>query len=236
MSLVAAGRSALLGAALAILAVALVAAAFAMHVLPVSPPAAKPPSTVALALVLPAADGANAPRVIDVYVETPSGWTVRSVSPTTPADIPGTSASTLADAYSFGGGKGLASALAANPGIPVDAWVIVNEAAWLQLHGHNALSIELPSDVEVFDGSRLYSYADGTTSVPAEELPQLLQGAAYLSAGGDESVRGQVGGALAKALEGAGGTGVAGVATSMPQATLQDWLSKVSSAKRIPGT
>ena len=236
MSLVAAGRAALLGAALAILAVVLVAAAFAMHVLPVSPPAAKPPSTVALALVLPAADGANAPRVIDVYVETPSGWTVRSVSPTTPADIPGTSASTLADAYSFGGGNGLAAALGANPGIPVDAWVVVNEAAWLQLHGHNALSIELPTDVEVFDGSQLYSYSESTTPVPAEELPQLLEGAAYLSAGGDESVREQVGDAVAKALEDAGGTGVAGVATSMPPAALQEWLAKVSSAKRIPGT
>ena len=229
-------RAVLIGAGLAVLLVAGVAAAALFHLFPTATKASTAPQSVVVATVLPGSDDDVAPRVIDVYIDTASGWTVRSVSPSTSVEVPGTSGSTLADAYSFGGGVGLVSALAANPGIPVDAWVIVDEPAWRTLHRSGSVTVDLPADVEVFDGVRVYSFPSGNATVPADQLPQLLVGSAFLSASEDAKVRGQVGDLVGKAL-GTSGAEASGVLhTNLSGVALQAWLRGVGSARRIPGS
>jgi len=229
-------KAVLIGAGLGLVLVAGVVGAAALHLYPSSPKPPTPPGSVAVAMVLPGSDYVAAPRVIDLYINTASGWTVRSVSPSTPVEVAGTSGSTLADAYSFGGGGGLVSALASNPGVPVDSWVVVDESAWLRLHDSGALPLDLPDDVEVFDGVRLYSFAKGATTVPADELQQLLAGTAFLSAGQDAQVRGQVGDALGKALVTNSAEASGSVHTDLSAATLLTWLREIGSARRIPGS
>ena len=229
------GKSMLVGGAIALLLVAGVAAAVALHVGVLPAKSAATPRIVAVAFVLPGSDGVIAPRAIDVYLATASGWTVRSVSPSTPVDVSGTGGSTLADAYSFGGGEGLKSAVGSTLGVPVDAWVIVDESTWLRLHGAAALSLDLPADIEVFDGSRLYSFAKGNAHVAADELAQVLAGSAFLSAGQSAQVRAGVGDAVGRALAGNAARAVGSVHTDMSEATLGAWLGGVGSAHRIAG-
>jgi hypothetical protein len=231
------GKSILIGGALALLVVAGVVAALMLHVVPQPPKAATSPDIVAVAVVLPGADGIVAPRLVDVYIRTAVGWTVRSVSPSTSVDVPRTGGSTLADAYSFGGGDGLVSALAANPGIAADAWLVVDQPTWDRLHGSSALSMDLPADIEVFDGSQLYSFSAGTTvTVPPDQLPQLLDGATFLSASESSQVRGQVGDAVARALSASPSEAAGMVHTDMAQAPLDAWLRSAGTAKRNAGS
>lgn len=43
-----------------------------------------------------------------------------------------------------------------------------------------AVRVVLPQPLEVFDGKRLVSFAKGTQTVPADDIPALLRGVAYL--------------------------------------------------------
>ena len=229
------GRAALIGAAIAILLVAGFVAAVALHVIPVGTQGQKSAEAVAVAFVLPGSDGVVAPRTLDIYSRTGSGYAVRSVSPMTPAQVPGTGGTTLADAYSFGGGDGLMSALNSTRGDAIDGWVIVDASTWLRLHGSAPVAFELPSQVEVFDGKRLYSFSEGHASVPADQLPELLQGAGYLSASENAAVRKQAGDLLREALAAGGSTSAGLVRSDLNKDVLAQWLSGTGSARRVVG-
>ena len=195
-------RSVLIGAVLGVLVVGGLAAAAALGVLPgsekQSPATAGGP--VLVALVLPDAEGVLTIRALDRYDGTGTALRVSSVDPLASATVPGTSAASLAEAYSFGGGDGLAEAYAAAAGGVTPAWIIVSPSSWSTLMGATPVAITLPTDIDVFDGKELYSYAAGSASVPAGEIAQVMNGAALLSATDRKLIREAVGDALATAI------------------------------------
>lgn len=123
-----------------------------------------------------------------------SAGRVESVDPSMPVTIPGTSYSALRDAYPFGGGAGVAKALAqARGGEPLPYLVVGSDAMSDALAASQGLAIDLPEPMAVFDGERLYEWSAGPVRITSvSELRAILNGAAYLSASGRESVLQQV--------------------------------------------
>jgi hypothetical protein len=106
-----------------------------------------------------AEDGAEVAQV--VAVATDGGRVARLLDPQQEVTIPGTSSSKLLDAYPFGGGKAVADALGG--GKTLNAYVDVPEAEWVALLKRAGdISIVLPKSIEVFDGTRLVSFGEGT--------------------------------------------------------------------------
>jgi hypothetical protein len=125
-----------------------------------------------------AEDGAEVGQVVAQVTD--DGRSVRLLDPRQTATIPGTSYDKLGDAYPFGGGKAVADALAGDGGTPI-AYVDVPEAEWIALlDRRGTVSVDVPRALEVFDGKKLVSFAEGTQTVAAADVPALLRGAAYL--------------------------------------------------------
>ena len=155
---------------------------------------------ILVALVLPDDTGMLSVRSLDRYERVGTGLRLTSVDPLTSATVPGTSATTLAEAYSFGGGEGLVTAYSQKVAGTRPGWIVVGPSEWLQLMGSNRVALRITSPVEVFDGASLYSYRPGSLAVAADEVPPLMSGAAYLPPGERASLRASVGDSLARAL------------------------------------
>ena len=230
-------RAVLFGALAAVLVVAALLAAVALHLVPgASPRNAVADGPVAVALVLPDPQGIATIRVLDVYTHSGGAWSVRSVSPTTTAVVSGTGGSTLADAYTFGGGDGLVAAMREQTGQAVTSWVIVDSQAWDKLRAGEPFVVDLTSDLEVFNGNRLFSFAAGHASVPATQVAPLFDGAAYLSAPSSRELRSQVGDVLAGSLSTASEAAASGVRTNVSATSLAGWRNVLKSVRRAPGT
>jgi hypothetical protein len=144
-----------------------------------------------------AEDGAEVAQV--VAVATDGGRVARLLDPQQEVTIPGTSSSKLLDAYPFGGGKAVADALGG--GKTLNAYVDVPEEEWVALLKRAGdISIVLPKSIEVFDGTRLVSFGEGTRTVSGVDVPALLRGAAYLDTADRMKVVGAVGEASLRAL------------------------------------
>jgi hypothetical protein len=229
-------KSIIIGAVAALVVVAVAVALIVAKVVPVeSASSSAVDGPVVVALVLPDNSGIATVRIVDIYTRSGAGWTIRSVSPSMPVVVSGTGGSTLADAYSFGGGAGLMSALRRESGSNVTAWVIVGEQAWNGLRAGAPFDVMLNSGIEVFDGAQLYSFSTGTSSVSPTETPQLLDGAAYLSAAEDRAVRVDVGNALGSSLASATAGEAMLLESNLNSSSLHQWLSSVHSARRTSG-
>jgi len=225
-------RAVLVGGILGLLAVGGFVAAVALGLVPGthdhSVQAAEGP--VLLALVLPDPEGVSTVRAIEVFERAGGELRTSPIDPLTSATVPGTSATTLAEAYAFGGGEGLASAYTQLNGGTVPVWVVVEPQGWDSLMGAGAIAVTIPADIEVFDGKQLYSYAAGDTSFPANEAAQVMSGAAYLSPTDRAVLREAVGDQLVPALAANGLTSESGIATNLDAEALAIWLSAVKSA------
>lgn len=191
---------------------------------------------VAVGLVLPGSDGTVALRVLDVYTREGSGWSVRSVTPSSEVVVSGTGGTSLADAYSFGGGSKLAETLESQLDQPVRAWVIVDESAWLELRSGTSVPVELPEQLDVFDGKALSSFAAGQGSVAPGQTGLLLDGSAFMRAADSKIVRAQVGDALRSSLASAGPSVAAAVESDLGRSALSAWFGQLRSVHRTPGT
>jgi hypothetical protein len=224
--------------AIAALVVVGIAVAVALFGLSPSDTNSKPSTggPVAVALVLPNEDGVVTLRVLDVYSSVGGMWSVRSVSPTTAAVVSGTGGSSLADAYSFGGGDMLAKALREQAGLPVSAWATVDQQGWDALRAGAPFQIDLGSPIEVFDGSRLVSFKSGRDTVASAQTAKLLDGTAYLKASESREVRIQVGDVLRSSLASAGPDALSRIHSSWSGSAFGEWAGGVRSAHRVPGT
>ena len=227
-------RAALIGAILALVVVGVVVALALTGSLPLGATPGTANGPVAVALVLPDAKGTVVVRAIDVYARSGSGWSVRSVAPTASVVVPGTGGSSLSDAYSFGGGDGLAGALR-QTGQAVTSWVIVDQSGWNALRAHDPLSITLASSVEVFDGSQLLSFEKGTASVPATQTPELFDGAAFFTTEADRALRQQVGAGLVSSLRSATPGATSFVHSDLTPPVLNAWLGGLGTVRRTSG-
>lgn len=220
-------RAVLVGALLAVLVVAGLAAAFALGVVPgvADRTAQASDGPVLVALVLPDAEGVTVVRVLTIFVRAGDVLRATSVDPLTSATVPGTSATTLAEAYSFGGGAGVADAYAQLNSSKDLPWVVVTPKGWTALMGTAEIPVTIPADIEVFDGTELYSYAQGATGFPAPEVDKVMNGAAHLSDTERAVLRDATGSALTAALIREGVKPGPGIETNMAPEEFAVWLS-----------
>lgn len=111
-----------------------------------------------------------------------SGAAPEAVDPATAVTLPGTTYATLADAYPFGGGSGVAAALARTRGGDPLPYVTLNaHALTAAVEAAGGVSLELPAEMSVFDGEELFILAKGPQELTAGEFGAVLKGAPYLS-------------------------------------------------------
>ena len=190
---------------------------------------------VLVALVLPDADGVNVPRAIELYARMNGKLTLTAIDPDQEATVSGTSAKTLADAYTFGGGGALADAYALSGGADEPAWVVVGQDAWNALRGGAPVELNIPAPLEVFDGSRLYSYPQGPTSVPVAEVRRVLDGVQLLSSQLRRGVRMQLGDGLAETIARDGAANVSELRTNLSDEDAAAWIAILGPTVRAQG-
>jgi hypothetical protein len=123
------------------------------------------------------------------------------VSPELHVTIPGTSYSTLADAYPFGGGAGVAEALARAGGEkPLPYVAIGPEALAEAVAAAGGVEITLQAPMNVFDGETLYTFKAGEQTLSAEQLEAVIKGAAYRDTRLREKLDAELADALLQAL------------------------------------
>ena len=225
-------RAVIVGGALGILAVGGVVAVVALGLVPGtndhSVQAAEGP--VLVALVQPDAEGVRTIRAIEVFERAGGELRTSPIDPLTSATVPGTSATTLAEAYAFGGGEGLAEAYSQVHGGVPPVWVVAEPQAWEALMGTAAIRVTMPADIEVFDGQQLYSYSRGDASFPADEVAQVMNGADHLSETDRAGLRVAVGDQLLAAIAQQGLPSKSGIATNLNSEELGIWLDALKNA------
>jgi len=190
---------------------------------------------VLVALALPNADGVNVPRAIDLYARVNGTLTLTAVDPGQAATVSGTSAKTLADAYTFGGGAALADAYALSGSAAAPAWVVVGQDPWNALRGGTPVELNIPAPLDVFDGTRLYSYSQGTVDVPVAEVRHVLDGAEFLSHALRQNIREQLGDSLVESLVSAGAAHRIELRTNLSDEDLSAWFAILGPAVRAQG-
>lgn len=111
-----------------------------------------------------------------------TGATLEPVSPAMSVTIPGTTYDTLADAYPFGGGAGVASALArARGGDPLPYVALSASGIEAALEQEGSVTLALPAPMSVFDGEQLFTLASGTRTLGPAEVAAVFKGAPYLT-------------------------------------------------------
>lgn len=136
-------------------------------------------------------------QIVTVADVTGAAAALESVSPSLPVSVPGTSYGTLQYAYPFGGGEGVASALAEAEDTEQLPYIVIkaDELAIL-VDAAGGVTVDLPADVTVFDGEQLYTFTEGENTLSANDFMALLKGAPYLA----PSERSELDRALAAAL------------------------------------
>ncbi len=121
-------------------------------------------------------------QVVAVADLSGSAHSLDAVDPATAVTLPGTTYTTLADAYPFGGGSGVAAALARTRGGDPLPYVTLNaHALTAAVEAAGGVSLELPAEMSVFDGEELFILAKGPQELTAGEFGAVLKGAPYLS-------------------------------------------------------
>ena len=138
--------------------------------------------SVVLIAAAPDDAGAVVAQIVTVIDLSGAQTQVDFVSPATPVAITGTTYDTLADAYPFGGGAGVADAYARATGGDYPAFLAVGPDALMSaVDAAGGVTLELPADIAVFDGDTLFTFQAGEGTFSADELGAVFKGAPYLS-------------------------------------------------------
>jgi hypothetical protein len=154
---------------------------------------------VALVAAAPDENGDVVAQIV-ALVDVRAG-SLEPVSPATGVTLPGTTYGTLADAYPFGGGAGVAEALARARVAEAPAYLALDAAALRSAVAQaGGAEITLPAEMAVFDGETLYTFAPGATTLSAEELGAVFKGAPYLTDAQRSQLDAELAGMLATLL------------------------------------
>jgi len=175
---------------------------------------------VVLIFESPAEDGATVAALVSLVAE----GRMRDISPDTTVSIPGTSHTRLSDAFVFGGGRAVASAIETSQGAGTAAFVSVPEGVWrASLDATQGVKVTVPEKVTVFDGSRLVSVPSGEQTLTADVAGALLRSLPYVTGVGGANLRGELERQLARALV-AADPGVVQLDSDLADETLGLWL------------
>lgn len=176
------------GVRIAVAAIVVVAAvAVALLVTGRIGPAGVAPEDLSRVLLVGAAADENGDvvaQVIAIADVSGSTATLEPVSVATQVTIPGTTYDTLADAYPFGGGQGVAAALArAEGGDPLPYVALDARTLGAALEQEGSVRLKLPAPMSVFDGDELFTLPSGTQALAPTEVAAVFKGAPYLEPG-----------------------------------------------------
>jgi hypothetical protein len=159
------------------------AAAVAYALLPGGVLAPEDTDRVVLVLACPDADGVVLAQA--VWVADTAAGRLEVLDPREQVTIAGTSFDTLADAYAFGGGAGVADAVERLTGRDEDGWIVFEGADLESALGLIAtVTVEIERDANVFVGGTLHLFEAGTQDLGASEV------CAYLAGVNDPAYRG----------------------------------------------
>lgn len=158
-------------------------------------------SRVLIVAASPDENGSVVAQVIAVVDVTTTPATLEPVSPALNVTIPGTTYDTLADAYPFGGGRGVAEALArARNEEPLPYVALTADELAGAVEAAGGMRVTLPAAMSVFDGEDLYTFKAGEQTLSAARLQAVLKGAPYLADAEREKLDAELGAALAGLL------------------------------------
>jgi hypothetical protein len=170
------GRSILWGAAAAVIVVVL-AVAGVVFVLPrVHTPMTVPGDRLLVVVASRSGtDGSQVAQLMGVLDLHGTGVEVSLVDPLTTVTVPGTTYDRLRDAYPFGGGAAVSKAYASHgheDPLPV---VSFDEKALAEVVDHaGGATATLPAAVNVFDGTRLFTFGAGAQKLKGADVVALL--------------------------------------------------------------
>ncbi|MHB9003861.1 MAG: hypothetical protein ACYC6C_07310 [Coriobacteriia bacterium] len=173
---------------------------------------------VIVVLVLPDEEGVVLPRVIERVRAGES----ESVDPLSEARIPGTSYNMLREAYPFSGAAGLAAAVAGDGEIH-PSYVVIDAEALDELAGDGAIEVDIPEQIDVFDGEQLFTFREGTQRIRSHEVDKAFNGADYLDEPARRAMREQIGAALLAMIA---ERGIDGAETDLTAEELDTWLTR----------
>lgn len=153
---------------------------------------------VLLVAASPDEEGEVVGQIIAVLEVGDGSVSAEAVSPALDVAIPGTSFSTLADAYPFGGGAGTADAYARVTDEQLPYVALTPEQLSAAVEAVGGVRVDLPAPMSVFDGEQLYSLKEGIQTLGGAELRAVFKGAPYLTA----AQRGKLDAELVEALIG----------------------------------
>lgn len=199
------GRAMVWGAMAGVLVIVLAAAAVVWFA-----PALRSPMTVPgdrTLVVIASRDGTQTGQVaqlVGVADTSGGGLTVQLVDPLTTVTVAGTGYDRLADAYPFGGGTGVARAYASASGgqpLPVIALTEAGLVALVDRVG--GLTLTIPSGIDVFDGTKLYTFPAGPQKLTGVQVVALLSAIDFNDSAEERAtMRAAIAGALAEGLAG----------------------------------
>lgn len=162
------------------------------------------PSVPGAVLVVLTASDKEASQVaaLPVLLRSRNGTvTVTPVDPDRKAAVSGTSASTLAQAYPFGGGAAVASAYASSEGVAVPAWIALEPAGWGRLvDDAGGIEIDVPSGVSAYIGGSLTVFEPGRQKLDGSDAAALAATLEYLDPAEKVAVRSALQRALGEVL------------------------------------
>lgn len=167
------------------------------------------PGRVVVVFAGPDEEGAQVAHVVAVLDTSTGTW--EYPDPLAKVTVAGTSYERLREAYPFGGAQAVATALGASE---KDGWVDVPFDAWRRLISDGVVA-EVPERMNVFDGDRLVAFQAGRSTIPADDVSLLMNGATYLDSGARISLATSLASASVAALARAGNTIPAGATTNL---------------------
>ncbi|TDB39803.1 MAG: hypothetical protein D9V44_02325 [Actinobacteria bacterium] len=136
-------------------------------------------------LIIGALPDENGDLVARVIADADAGSSiddVRSVDPSSPVTIVGTSYGRLRDSYAFGGGAAVARAYAQlGGGEPLPYIDLGPEALRAAITAAGGVTLQLSEPMNVFDGDRLFTFPAGAVTADPVAFRAILNGAAYLA-------------------------------------------------------
>lgn len=155
--------------------------------------ASKTPEVPSAVLVVLTASDKEASQVaaLPVLLKSENGTvTVTLVDPDRKAAVSGTSASTLAQAYPFGGGAAVAGAYANAVGTAVPAWIALEPSGWGHLvDAAGGIQIDVPSGVSAYIGGTLTVFEPGRQKLDGASAAALAATLEYLDPAEKVAVR-----------------------------------------------
>ncbi|HEY5276220.1 MAG TPA: hypothetical protein VIK38_06745 [Coriobacteriia bacterium] len=206
-------RWVLIGAASAVVLVALVVGALVMNTgAGRGDSSSEAPTKVVVVFAMAGEDDVVTAQLVTIVDPGSGSFELQETSAT--VSIPGTSFSLLRDAYPFGGAKAVATAIEGGSLKSGTAWVDVSPAAWGQLLASGVdVTITVPFDTYDDVTDHYSAFEVGPQRVAAADLRALVNGVAYLAPDSRQAILDAVAKASLRAL--ASTTPPQGVLTSL---------------------